>query len=366
MKRKYDDTLSPTSYSELDEDGDLELRVHEADSDETKTFKVNKGTLCLASPVFRAMLGRKSKFREAVSDAQQERPEITLKEDDAMAMEIVLRVLHMKGAHVPNAISFPLLVAITSLCDKYALSKSMGYWPRVWAGVHYRSWYSHETEDWLLICSVFNFTQAMQKVAKNVILNSTMKSEQLILSCDETLRDKVPALTLSECPCPCLKASVTDFLPGKLINKRNEKFLEVEAFIWHRVCKLRTSYDLCMAHSQIWSDSGRTQANSCCQLQLGRILRAFPDLVEPSNNSTLGSNFTLEDIRETCVDLIDGAGYAPIEGLLGSLHVDCNGEGALLEPVTNIIEALDCSDLLPAESPETTFPDGLQAAMKEL
>jgi hypothetical protein len=71
-------------------------------------FLVSLFTLCLASPVFSAMLGN-SCFREGL-DLQKHKSrkdpksrfELKLENDNPDAMEIILNVIHLRGEDVPR------------------------------------------------------------------------------------------------------------------------------------------------------------------------------------------------------------------------------------------------------------------------
>ena len=86
------------------------------------SFQVNSGMLCLASPVFRAMLRLNSNFKEASAlhaFSSGSLFEITLKEVNPKALAVVLRVIHMKYDSVPKSLDEDQLYEVAVVCDKY-------------------------------------------------------------------------------------------------------------------------------------------------------------------------------------------------------------------------------------------------------
>ena len=105
-----EDSTSTTIY--LDPSGDLRLLVRDFD-DEWRTLVVSSSAMCLASPVWRAMLNPNSHFKEA------ERQEVEFPDDDLDALLIVLRVAHLKFRELPESVSFDGLVNLAVISDKY-------------------------------------------------------------------------------------------------------------------------------------------------------------------------------------------------------------------------------------------------------
>lgn len=103
-------STSTTIY--LDSLGDLRLLVKDSD-DRWRTLIVSSSAMCLASPVWRAMLDPKSHFKEA------EKQEVEFPDDDLDALLIILRVAHLKFRELPESLSFKELVNLAVVCDKY-------------------------------------------------------------------------------------------------------------------------------------------------------------------------------------------------------------------------------------------------------
>ena len=87
----------------FDELGDVMLVI--ASPDETARFQVSSSVLCIASPVFRAMLGLNPSFKEAADLAANNRnhtnPLTIPLEDDANALAVILRILHLQFNLLP-------------------------------------------------------------------------------------------------------------------------------------------------------------------------------------------------------------------------------------------------------------------------
>lgn len=106
----------------LDPSGDLLLIVNQAARQ--KTFRVSSFAMCLASPVWRAMLSPSGNFKEA----HPKDGEISFPEDDPDAMFIVLSAVHYQFQHIPEDLSSENLLNLGILCDKYDVAKLMLPW----------------------------------------------------------------------------------------------------------------------------------------------------------------------------------------------------------------------------------------------
>lgn len=107
----------------LDLSGDL-LIVNQADRQ--KTFRVSSFAMCLASPVWRAMLSRSGGFKEA----HPKDGEVSFPEDGPDAMFIVLSAVHHQFQNIPKTLASRNLLNVGIVCDKYDVSKLMSPWFR--------------------------------------------------------------------------------------------------------------------------------------------------------------------------------------------------------------------------------------------
>ena len=160
----------------FDVDGDILLMLF---SDEGRAqFQVSSSALCLASPVFRAMLGAKGKFKES-KDLQEKKGcepplEITLSDDDPKALAIILRIIHHQHEHVPESLAEENLWQIAILVDKYDLREATMIWINLWVKPYLNSDIapsSYFTGDrGIFLAYVFSNEDLFQSISKDIIL----------------------------------------------------------------------------------------------------------------------------------------------------------------------------------------------------
>ena len=119
---------------QFDPDGDVIFVL--PCSDGTARFQINSSVVCLQSPVFKAMLGGNSQFKEArdlaTRDAIGPPLEISLADDDPKALAVILRVVHLQHEWVPVILSGDRLHQVAILCDKYDMSRALGIYLDRW------------------------------------------------------------------------------------------------------------------------------------------------------------------------------------------------------------------------------------------
>ena len=155
-----EDPTSTTIY--LDSLGDLRLLVKDS-GDQWRTLVVSSSAMCLASPVWRAMLDPKSHFREA------ERQEVEFPDDNLDALLIVLRVAHLKFREVPISVSFDGLVSLAVVCDKYNTVGVVRHWLPQWLGPWYKESCSPGYEEWLSIVWTTGDSATFRTTTKHLI-----------------------------------------------------------------------------------------------------------------------------------------------------------------------------------------------------
>lgn len=106
----------------LDPSGDLLLIVNQAARQ--KTFRVSSFAMCLASPVWLAMLSPSGNFKEA----HPKNGEVSFPEDDPDAMFTVLSAVHYQFQHIPKTLSSKNLLNLGIVCDKYDVAMLMMPW----------------------------------------------------------------------------------------------------------------------------------------------------------------------------------------------------------------------------------------------
>ena len=174
----------------LDEEGDLILEVKESGSDTVVLYRVNRGSLCLASPVFRAMLGKKSRFKDGAGEGKNQiTPTTDLEEDDIAVFDLFLRVVHLKANTVPQSLPRENLKAIASLCDKYDFRKIMGQLPETWYSAFPHS-IDTPYSDYMTIFWGFKSTYRFKRLTRDIIRNMKVQDgnynivpEQILSSC---------------------------------------------------------------------------------------------------------------------------------------------------------------------------------------
>ena len=163
---------------QFDADGDVLLLLHD-NLGGVARFQVSSSALCLASPVFRAMLGANGSFKE--SKSLQERKgseppiEITLGGDNPQAMAVILRIIHHQHDYVPESLSEINLWQIAVLVDKYDLREAIKLWINLWIKPYLvipgLSCFSYLTEDTgLFLAYAFGNEILFRSISKDIIL----------------------------------------------------------------------------------------------------------------------------------------------------------------------------------------------------
>ena len=161
-------------------------------------FQVNSGILCLASSVFRAMLGPDSRFREGtnlklatVAGGQQRScpsstpMELSLTDDDPDAFAVILRILHLDFDNIPNAMALSAedeekhkLYEVAIICDKYDMRHVLLFWLKIWTApclnmLNFKNIAMSTTTGsrWLFIAYAFGYERVFHSVSKELILH---------------------------------------------------------------------------------------------------------------------------------------------------------------------------------------------------
>lgn len=139
-------------------------------------FKVSSQVLCLASPVFRAMLGPASRFKEAVelreSTTTIEPYVLPIEDDDPEALAIVLFAIHLQNSKVPTFIKEKRTIwNMAIICDKYDCTAAVSVWVDVWAeGWRKRAFRNSGHGLWLFISWTFGLADVFNAISKKIIL----------------------------------------------------------------------------------------------------------------------------------------------------------------------------------------------------
>ena len=160
-------------YREIAICGDVILKIPAAAG--TLKLKVSSHVLCTTSPVFRAMLGPDSKFKEAseLRMRSAENPyELPLEDDYPYALTVILLALHCRYEMALVDPTFKDLVELAAVCDKYDCRGGVLSWVDSWAAAWKPHMLEKGYEEWLFIAWVFGIKKGFDKLSRKVILES--------------------------------------------------------------------------------------------------------------------------------------------------------------------------------------------------
>ena len=168
----------------LDPEGDVILVV--MFNKTTARFQINSNILCVASPVFRAMLGRHSQFKEASALAAARLQsdsvttgtyELTLPDDNPKPLAAVLRILHAKHTLIPKLLTEDQLFEVAVICDKYDLGPVVMVWVDRWILLlvpdESKMPPTVVGHKWLFIAYVFKRENLFRPLTQELILTAT-------------------------------------------------------------------------------------------------------------------------------------------------------------------------------------------------
>jgi len=183
----------------FDPHGDVILVIpSQNDPSAVARFQVNSGVLCLASPVFQAMLGSYSRFKEATNPrlatigaggaqhgSSSPPIELPLPDDDPDTFAVVLRILHLQFHKIPTAMlalgedeEKYKLYQMAIICEKYDLKHVLLYWLEMWTSLRlnelgYKNITMSTTTGsrWLFIAYAFGYSRLFNLVSRELILH---------------------------------------------------------------------------------------------------------------------------------------------------------------------------------------------------
>ena len=180
-------TGGPENYREIAIYGDVILKIPAA-AGVTK-LRVSSHVLCTTSPVFRAMLGPDSRFKEAseLRMRSAENPyELSLEDDYPYALTVILLALHCRDEMVPVKLAFKNLVELAIVCDKYDCRGGVLSWVDTWTAawkIQRVSWFGKGStwdlrflergyEEWLFVAWVFGIKEGFDQLSRKIVLES--------------------------------------------------------------------------------------------------------------------------------------------------------------------------------------------------
>ena len=131
-------------------DGDLRMGLPLNRTFKSPGLLVNKHTPRLGSPVFGTMLAVNSAFLDNTMDEDGVQV-LHFPDSHFDLMEITMKVFHLRGHEIPQAVSFEILYQLAVLCDKYDLGRGLGPWGERWSQQYIKCLASTVTERMLFV-----------------------------------------------------------------------------------------------------------------------------------------------------------------------------------------------------------------------
>jgi len=186
---------------EFDLEGDVLLILSSVSG--IARFRVNSNILCIASPVFRAMLGAKSQFKERTAlsarKSTSEPLELSLADDDPKALVVILRVIHLQYDWILPSLDENQLYKIAVICDKYDMRQSLELWLEKWISPLVDPPANPVSGDkWLFIAYAFARKDLFSRLTKDLILQCRSDEDGNLLMNGNTLSEHIPGRIVGE------------------------------------------------------------------------------------------------------------------------------------------------------------------------
>jgi len=174
------------SNVQFDPDGDVILVIPSQAQERTARFQVSSHSLCLASSVFRTILGANACFEKGNAlryRATSSPPiDITLEDDEPKALALLLRIVHHQYDWVPRTLDDDQLYQVAILCDKYDMQQVLGLYLDQWIPMDTEAGGKISGDRWLFISYVFGREDLFMQLSKELILTSTVDTGGSLLS----------------------------------------------------------------------------------------------------------------------------------------------------------------------------------------
>ncbi|KAF8247003.1 hypothetical protein K440DRAFT_661640 [Wilcoxina mikolae CBS 423.85] len=178
--------------------GDVRLKIFTAAGE--KLLTVSSTVLCLASNVFRQMLGPDSKFREATLVGSQDREPIAIEDDNYEALLVVLQVIHMRNTAISRAYTVEQLYDIAVICDKYDIIEPLIPWVHVWTTLSPGVISMSDSLLWLFVAWVFRKSTLFRDVSRHLIAVTKFDAEgEFITDSGHSFPDVIPYRLVDLC-----------------------------------------------------------------------------------------------------------------------------------------------------------------------
>jgi len=164
----------------------MEIVLPSSSGNDTYRYTVTSYQLCACSSVFRAMLGPKSSFAEAVElrrryllESDSPDPDrlyqLNVKDHDPTALAAVLSVLHVRTENLPDEIPFEGLLQVAIICDYYDCAAVMRPWDDMWMKKWKGCAQTPGYESWLFIAQVFKEKTIFRNLSKRFVRKSIIE-----------------------------------------------------------------------------------------------------------------------------------------------------------------------------------------------
>ena len=302
----------------LDPDGDLRLCVTESLTTRNAAFVVSRSTLCLSSPVFRAMLDKHPNFPEGQRPNDGSTQKIELEEDNLESLVVFLRIIHLRCDEVPQTMNAQQIQHMASLCDKYDSSISLGMWPATWLQAEKEPWSTYDSISQIRIANAFGLEHLLAQATRAIVLRCAVGPDGALQTKDHGLLEgKISETILGKqshymrlCESKCYADAIREER-SSLIDTIEEKILCLQELLEETVEPCARSY------------RDVNTAVVCCTFQLGQLRRAFPMVNRSDQNRTFKS-MSFTDIK-TCGNDLNGMLDIPAFSVeFANMHMNCN------------------------------------------
>jgi len=180
-----DEQKPEVRHLEICPNGDMEISLQSGADNVTYRYQVSSLQLCACSTVFRAMLGPKSSFAEAVelrknrlelletdSLDTKELYKLEVEDHDPTALAAVFSVIHTRTKNLPDNIPFEGLLQIAIICDYYDCAAAMRPWDDMWMKPWKGEALTTGFESWLFIARVFEEETVFWNLCQRLVRNS--------------------------------------------------------------------------------------------------------------------------------------------------------------------------------------------------
>ncbi|KAF7884288.1 uncharacterized protein EAF02_004624 [Botrytis sinoallii] len=144
---------------------------------------VSSKHMSVASPVFKAMFQASS--QEGIELKITGKVELSLRDEDSKAWNILLNIIHGRFRSVPLDINLPMFTQIALLCDKYQMHEVAYAFTPTWRmSAGHDSVSGEDIPRWIFIAWTFNMTDVLEEITKGLALNYTGNGIEKIVQHD--------------------------------------------------------------------------------------------------------------------------------------------------------------------------------------